>query len=296
MDQFSVTDDGLIVRAPAKINLSLLIAGKRSNGFHEIETIMAKINLCDKLLFQEGTKPGIELICNGKYWAPQGEDNLVYRACRQLSNAAGQRVNIKVTLTKNIPAGGGLGGASSNAAAALIGLNKFAALDVTDEKIADIAARLGSDIPFFLGGPIAFCGGRGEKIEKISKKFPFRAILILPDINVSTKTVYENYSHETSLYERLHGQINDFMVEKKIDLAARLCANMLEESCFALHPELARLKFRIEELGIRPVCLSGSGSVMYVITDADEKNIVSYQSMLRDEISCKSIIIDHNRW
>ena len=113
---------GLLVRAPAKLNLSLLIAGKRDDGFHEIETVMAKIDLCDELFFEPGEdKGGIELICEGKYEAPMGHENLVYRACSMLCEAAGVSGSVKVTLKKNIPIGSGLGGGSSDAEAAAYG-------------------------------------------------------------------------------------------------------------------------------------------------------------------------------
>ena len=91
--QFETTENGLIVRAPAKINLSLLITGKRPDGFHGIETLMAKINWCDELLFEPGTSDGIELICTGPHWAPDGPENLVYRACDLLFQRAGQNLS-----------------------------------------------------------------------------------------------------------------------------------------------------------------------------------------------------------
>ena len=193
LSQFENTSNGLIVRAPAKINLSLLITGKRPDGFHGIETVMAKINWYDELLFEATDKEGIELICTGSYWAPDGEDNLVYRACQMLYERAGITPRIRVTLTKNIPAGTGLGSASSDCAAALMGLNKFANLDQPDSVLSEICAVLGSDINFFLGGPLAFCTGRGEKIQPIDKIFDFSAILLLPNLSVSTKEVYGNY-------------------------------------------------------------------------------------------------------
>jgi 4-diphosphocytidyl-2-C-methyl-D-erythritol kinase len=295
-EQFSVVDGGLLVRAPAKINLSLLIAGKRPDGFHEIETIMAKVDLYDELLFEHSDKPGIELICRGKHWAPDGEENLVYRACEQLFDAAGVKGSVKVTLTKNIPAGSGLGSASSDAAAALIGLNRFAELGVSEHVIADIAAGLGSDINFFLGGPLAFCTGRGEKIERISEKIRFSALLILSNVSVATKRVYANYSHDSDLYSRLSARINVLIEKKKIDSVAHMCANMLESSCFELHHELAELKSNVEASGIGSVCLSGSGSAMFcLVTNADEK-IASYQSMLSNSFGCESVIVNNNRW
>lgn len=294
-EQFSDVEGGLLVRAPAKINLSLLIAGKRPDGFHEIETIMAKVDYYDELLFEEGAGEGIELVCRGRHWAPEGEDNLVHRACAELFAAAGVSGSVKVTLTKNIPAGSGLGSASSDAAAALMGLKRFARLNVEEDVIADIAAGLGSDVSFFLGGPLAICTGKGEKIQKISKKFPFTALLLLPNVSVSTKRVYGSYTHDLVLYNDLSERINQLIRKKNIALICQMCANMLESGCFELHHELSELKSNVEASGIGRLCLSGSGSAMFcMVTNADE--LVSYQSMLSNSFGCESVIVNNNRW
>jgi 4-diphosphocytidyl-2-C-methyl-D-erythritol kinase len=191
-NQFETLGDGLLVRAPAKINLSLLIAGKRPDGFHELETIMAKVNFYDQILIEQGKKTGIELICTGPEWAPEGEENLVHKAAKMLLESCGQGADIKITLTKNIPAGSGLGSASSDAAATLLGLNKYLDLQVPDAELAKLAAQLGSDVAFFLDGPLAFCTGKGEKIKKLDENFNFLALLILPDVSTPTKEVYAN--------------------------------------------------------------------------------------------------------
>lgn len=296
-EQFEVIDDGLLVRAPAKINLSLLIAGRRSDGFHEIETVMAKVNFYDELLIQQGQKARIELICKGQHTAPSGEENLVYQACKLLLAGCGAQADIKITLTKNIPAGSGLGSASSDAAAALIGLNKYLNLGLSDARLAELAGRLGSDAAFFLDGPLAFCAGKGEKIKKINKIFDFLALLVLPNVSVSTKTVYNDYNHNIDLYRKLNAQINGLLQKNRIDLVSGMCTNMLQTTCFGLHKGLAELKAEIESLNIGPLCLSGSGSAMFCIIDgADERKAVEYQRRLREKVGCESIIVSNNRW
>ncbi|RKY06634.1 MAG: 4-(cytidine 5'-diphospho)-2-C-methyl-D-erythritol kinase [Planctomycetota bacterium] len=296
MEQFSAAGNGLVVRAPAKINLSLLVAGRRADGFHEIETLMAKVDLYDELLFERGEKDGIELICRGPHWAPQGADNLVYRACEALFEAAGAKMPVRVTLTKNVPAASGLGGASSDAAAAMLGLDRFAGMGASAADIGEIACRLGSDIAFFLGGPLAFCTGRGEKIREIEEKFSFRAILALPDVSVSTKRVYGNYEHDQVLYDRLSGRINGLIAKNKFDSVAAMCANMLEKSCLELHRELSELKSHLEALGVGSVCLSGSGSAMFCMVAIADRDTERYQSMLRESFDCESLIVNSNRW
>jgi 4-diphosphocytidyl-2-C-methyl-D-erythritol kinase len=296
-EQITTVGDGLLIRAPAKINLSLLIAGKRPDGFHEIETVMAKINLYDEILIEPGAKAGIELTCTGPYWAPQGGDNLIYQACELLFESCRSEADIKIRLTKNIPAGSGLGSASSDAAAALVGVNKLLQLSLPREKLTELAARLGSDIPFFLSGPLAFCTGRGEKIKKLDENFDFLALLILPDVSVSTKEVYAHYKHDSALHEKLSGQIGSLIKKNRIDLVREMCANMLQTTCLGLYKELAELKAKIESLGIGPLSLSGSGSAMFfIINGRNKQRADEYKHKLTQEVGCKSVIVSNNRW
>ncbi len=296
-EQITTIDDGILILAPAKINLTLLIAGKRPDGYHEIETIMSKIDFFDELLIKPGTKAGIELKCNGPEWAPEGKENLVYRAAELFFLSCGRKIDINVTLTKKIPAGSGLGSASSDAAAVLIGLNKYMKTDLDQKNLTKLAAQLGSDVAFFLDGPLALCTGRGEKIEKIDENFDFIALLILSSISVSTKRVYANYRHDQVLYEQLSNHIDSLIRKKRIDLTPKICTNMLEQSCFDLVNSLAELKKRIESLNIKPCCLSGSGSAMFcVIDNADEEKAGYYKRKLEEQINCKSIIVRNNRW
>lgn len=296
-EQITTMGDEMLVRAPAKINLSLLIAGKRPDGFHEIETIMAKVNFYDEILIEPGQKHGIEFVCAGPCESPAGKENLVYRAAEMILDNCGCQADIKLTLTKHIPAGSGLGSASSDAAATLIGLNKYLDFELSNSQLADTSVQLGSDVPFFFDGPLALCSGRGEKIKKLDENFNFRALLILPDVSVSTKEVYANYRHDIGLYERLSSLINGFVEKNRIDLVVQMCANMLEKGCFCLHKELAEFKTKIEFLGIRPVCLSGSGSSMFYIAGGqDKKKVEEYQHKLTDKTSCKSVIVSNNRW
>ncbi|MGA2323088.1 MAG: 4-(cytidine 5'-diphospho)-2-C-methyl-D-erythritol kinase [Sedimentisphaerales bacterium] len=340
--QFEKRGDGLLVRAPAKINLSLLVKGKRPDGYHELETIMAKIDWYDEILIEnnlefriknsETRKDGnkekgradIELICKGPYEVPAGEDNLVYKAAKLILEKAipaycmrGQarkkqkgKINkelekrekpLRITLTKNMPAGTGLGSGSSNAAGTLMGINRFLKLGFSKKKLMELAAKLGSDVAFFLGGPLAMCTGRGEKVKKIDK-CEFGVLLIVPDVNVSTQRVYANYRHDSAKYGRLHKEISGYIKKKRIDLVCELCANMLQESCFELNTKLRELKKRIERAGIRPLCLSGSGSSMYcVINKGNEERVKAYRnnsaaSKLARDFSFRSIIVNNNSW
>jgi len=295
--QFERRDAGLLVRAPAKLNLSLLIAGRRPDGFHELETVMAKVDWFDEILIESRSQGGIELVCDGPHWAPEGADNLVYQAAEAISRASGQALNVRLTLTKNVPAGSGLGGASSDAAAALMGLNAYLELGLTAAQMAGLATQLGSDVAFFLNGPLAFCTGRGEKIAKLHRRFDFAAVLILPDINCSTAKVYANYAHNPQLYRQLSRRVNDYREKNRIDLVVRMCANMLETSCYHTFEELAGLKRLVESLGIGSVCLSGSGSTLFVVVaDTDPKNLGRLQDQIASKTGCRSIVVRNTRW
>jgi 4-diphosphocytidyl-2-C-methyl-D-erythritol kinase len=296
-EQFEIVKEGLLVRAPAKINLSLLIAGKRRDGFHDVETVMAKVNFYDEILIGPGEKSGIELVCKGPHFSPEGKDNLVYQACKMLLDSCGKKADIKLTLTKNIPSGSGLGSASSDAAATLISLNKYLNLKQPYHRLAKLAERLGSDVTFFLDGPLAFCTGKGEKIKKITKNFNFLALLILPDVSVSTKKVYANYRHDSAVYKKLQAGIKRNIEKNRIDLVSEMRANMLQTSCFSLYKELAELKARIESSGIGPLCLSGSGSALFFISDSwDEKRASKIKHQFTENFGCTSIIVSNNRW
>jgi 4-diphosphocytidyl-2-C-methyl-D-erythritol kinase len=258
---------------------------------------MAKVNWSDEILIQRAKRPGIELICKGPYWAPAGKENLIFQAAKLILKSSGTKANLKITLTKNIPAGSGLGSGSSDAAATLIGLNRYLDLDLKRKDLAKLAAKLGSDVPFFLNGPLAFCKGKGEKVKKLRKVFNFLALIILPDVSVSTKKAYANYRHNPAIYYGLSAQINEYILKNRIDLVAKMCANMLQTSCFGLAKNLARLKEKIESLGIRPLRLTGSGSgIFYIIENRDLKTAGADADILKKKLGCTSVIVSNNRW
>lgn len=295
--QFEHIDAALLVRAPAKINLSLLIAGKRPDGFHALETVMAKIDLCDELLIERGGNGGIELICQGPQWAPEGPENLVFRAAQAAFDACGRACDVRLTLTKNIPAGSGLGGASSDAAAALMGLNQCFDLGLTRPQLEEIAAGLGSDVAFFLNGPLAFCTGRGEQIAEISARYDFTALLLLPDVNVSTKDVYANYRHDPLLYRSLSGQIDTHLAQGRVDLVADMGANMLAESCFGLFGEISDLKAAAEAAGVGPICLSGSGAALFaLVAETNLQNVEALRDRITSQTGCRCRIVRNMGW
>ncbi len=248
--------------APAKINLSLRILGKRSDGFHEIETVFQEIDLADRLEFHAA--PGWSLEIEGADLDP-GPGNLVCRAAALLSQDAHVPCAGRVILAKRIPVGGGLGGGSSDAAVTLIGLSRLWKLDWPVERLHPLAAELGSDCAFFLYGGLAVGRGRGEIIEPLDGFLDGDIVLVLPPFGVSTAWAY-------SQVQRL---LTDDEKSVIIELYPKAYSgppfspghlrNDLENIVLPRYGELARIKRRLHDLGTEISLLSGSGSTVFGI-------------------------------
>ena len=180
-------------KSPCKVNLLLNILGRRGDGFHELETVMQPVNLCDELAFERGGN-GIRLTC-GEKGLPTDSRNLVFRAAEKFFAAAKISDGVKIHLRKKIPLAAGLGGGSGNAAATLLALNELFDAPIASGKLQEIAATLGSDVPFFLQGKPALALGRGEKIQPLGElpALDDKAILLIhPGFGISTPWAYQN--------------------------------------------------------------------------------------------------------
>ena len=178
------------LKAHAKINLFLEILDKRNDGYHEIETIMQEIDLADNLQFEE-TQEGVKLECNDKN-IPLNQDNLVCKAANLILKECGINKGVLITLEKRIPVGAGLGGGSSDAAATLKALNLLWKVGLNDGELMEFAAKLGSDIPFFIKGKTSLCSGRGEKISPVEVRNKMDYLILFPHVHISTETIYKN--------------------------------------------------------------------------------------------------------
>ena len=297
LPQYEPTKNGLLIRAPAKINLGLLIAGKREDGFHDLESIMCTITLYDEILIEAIPGHDIELSCTGAYWAPENQDNLVYKSAKMFCSQFNIHQGFRITLKKQIPAGSGLGSASSDAASTLLGLNRITEIHKTIQELEPLAATLGSDVSFFLHGPLAFCSGRGEVVRKMEAIDDFDVVLILPNLNVSTAAVYKHYNHNPEQFQHLRNIFQHLIHKKRVDLIPEMCTNMLQESCFNQFPELEKLKLEIESSGIGPLCLSGSGSTLFCLNKQNkiqDASIVSRTNV--DLISYEIVWAKNNVW
>ena len=195
MSKLSTTK--ICVRSPAKINLHLEIIGKREDGYHELAMIMQNIDLSDYIEFEKNQIGEIKLNSNSKDLS-LNDDNLIIKAANHIKEISKDKeLGANIFLKKNIPIGAGLAGGSSNAAATLVGLNKLWDLNLDYETILLLAAKLGSDVPFFVDGGCQFCFGRGEILEKYNSKFDYGVILLKnPNISISTIDTYKKYSQE----------------------------------------------------------------------------------------------------
>jgi 4-diphosphocytidyl-2-C-methyl-D-erythritol kinase len=184
--------------APAKINLSFVIKGRREDGFHEIETLMAPISLMDRLTIEGGdANAGVRFSCDDPSLA-NGE-NLVIRAVKVFEKATKIGVGVKIALEKRIPHGAGLGGGSSDAATTLLGLNELFASGLNQQRLVELAAEIGSDVPFFILRSAAICRGRGEIVEPITLSTSFSLLLVKPDFGVPTPWAYEKWKGSRGL-------------------------------------------------------------------------------------------------
>jgi len=269
------------IKAPAKINLFLEVTGKRPDGFHDLETIFAKIEIFDELSFQKREYGGFSLSVNGMP-AGSGElkDNIVYKAAMKFYEAFPDiKPSADIVLDKNIPVGAGLGGGSSDAAAALTGLCRLHDVDphTYAVRLRKIAAELGSDVPFFLvKGPAAIGRGRGEILEplEMNGRLPY-VILVYPPAPVFTKEVYGRLklgnSEEISANVKRMEAVAESLKKGNFIPSESGLFNRLEEPVLPFRPDVAEVKERLAAAGSEAVLMSGSGASCFGLASSRKK-------------------------
>ena len=242
----------LTLHAPAKLNLSLRVLGKRADGFHEIDTLMVKLpGLADRLEFRQAA--GFSFHCDDPE-IPADDNNLVVKAVRAYESATGTACNHAITLRKSIPHGAGLGGGSSDAATTLLGLDQLHGGQLGPARLLELAASLGSDIPFFMAPGAARCTGRGEIIEPVTPPPPLRLLLLKPLFAVPTADAYSRWSDSHTL---------PGLSDAPREIAGIPLVNDLERPVFAKHRFLAELKlWLLDRRETTAALLCGSGSAM----------------------------------
>ncbi len=184
----------LRITCPAKINLGLAVTDRRTDGYHDVETYLATVSVGDRLIIEPDRR--LQLSIRGVGGLPADRRNLVYRAAELFGKTAGVDNAVAIQLIKRIPPGTGLGGGSSDAAGALVGLNEYHGGPLEHSELERLAAELGSDVPFFLRGGVAFAHGRGELLEPLSCPREQHLVLALPQATVSTSWAYKQLTEE----------------------------------------------------------------------------------------------------
>lgn len=246
--------------APAKLNLTLRVGPRRADGFHDVETLMTRVALCDELAIELDGEAGVRVCCSDPA-IPSDERNLAHRAATLYLTESGRTdLGMRIVIDKRIPSEAGLGGGSSDAAAVLTLLNgEIRALRT--EKLAELAAHLGSDVPFFLGPSAAWYAGRGEQFVEAQRLPECWAVVLLPRARCPTAEVYRAFDALLApAAERSSVDLND--VRSAAELMHRLY-NDLESAAEQVAPEVGRLRREAEALAGGAVRMTGSGSALF---------------------------------
>lgn len=255
----------LVVNAPAKVNLFLDVLGKRPDGYHELSTLFERVSLCDRLIFSPSDR--IVLSADSRQ-IPTGPKNLVVRAARLLKTRYGVKAGVRIRLKKRIPVAAGLGGGSSDCAAALLGLNRFWKLGLSRKTLLAHAAELGSDVPFFiLETPFAYARGRGERLESVpARGVRFQHVIIKPRFKISTKEAFGALKGlrltvpKGNVKMRIHAILKG---DRKS--LGKLLSNSLEAALNKRLTDIQVIKSELAASGASASLLSGSGSAVFGI-------------------------------
>lgn len=259
----------LLVKAPAKINLSLDVLHKRNDGYHEVEMIMTTIDLADRLELTLLEQDEIKIISHNRF-VPDDQRNLAYQAALLLKERFHVKKGVSMIIEKTIPVAAGLAGGSSDAAAVLRGLNKLWELGLTLEELAEIGAEIGSDVSFCVFGGTALATGRGEIITSLPAAPTCWVILAKPFIGVSTADVYRRFNLNGVNHPKTNEMIRAIKTSN-YEMVCGLMGNVLEDVTFHLHPEVAQIKEQMKRFGADAVLMSGSGPTVFGLVRHDSR-------------------------
>lgn len=270
----------LVVAAPAKINLRLAILTRESDGFHEIETLFARLQLADEIRIATGA-PGIRLTVEGAELGDP-EQNLVTRAVRAWAAATDEQPHFDITLVKRIPAGSGLGGGSSDAAAILVALNEMSGRPLDRGALLELGGRLGSDVPFFIAGaPLALATGRGDQCRPLPPPSDRAVLLAVADAPMSTARAYALVD-EASATGRTP-RLPDVALPDTWDDIAAIAHNDFEAVLLPMLPGAGRLLEIFRSHGSGAIAMTGSGSAVFAIYDEPAAYLAALES-IRSEL------------
>jgi 4-diphosphocytidyl-2-C-methyl-D-erythritol kinase len=274
----------LEIVSPAKVNLFLQVTGKRQDGYHQLLTLMCCVTLYDILFIDIGCKD-ISVSCNDPE-IPSDERNHAYRAADLFFKMLDIKEGVKIFIDKKIPAGAGLGGGSSNAAAVLSSLNSFFGNPLGFNEIIKIGGRIGADVPFFLFKKPALARGIGDKLKEYPFKIPYKLLIIYPGFGVSTKDIYNNLNLRLTNCKKT---LKKSPFERDFD--PRLLCNDLEPVTASMHPEINEIKKSLLKEGAERALMSGSGSSVFGLFH-DYESAVKADNALSKNSKWRRFIVD----
>ena len=258
------------LRAFAKINLGLDILRKREDGYHEVRMIMQTIQMYDVLEMKKVKKPGISLSVNYPY-IPSDERNLVYKAAKLLMDEFQVKEGVDIRLEKFIPVAAGMAGGSSDAAAAMVGINHLFKLGLSEKDLMDRAVNIGADVPYCIMRGTALAEGIGEKLTRIAQVPDCYVLIGKPGIGVSTKTAYESLQlDKIQSHPDIDGMIRDIENGNLLAMTDKM-GNVFESGIIGKYPVIGEIKDLLEANGALKAMMSGSGPTVFGIFDNREK-------------------------
>ena len=279
------------VRAFAKINLCLDVLRRKENGYHEVEMVMTNVDIFDVLELKELEEKKILLRSYNTDLA-MDETNLIYKAIVLLQNETGKTFGVEVLLEKNIPMEAGMAGGSADAAATLKAVNELFALGVSDERLLELGASLGADIPFCIMGGTVLASGIGEKLRRLSPLPKMKLLIVKPKAGLSTKKVYESLDIDgLNKAEFIHKDVGEMVSviesdeadKTKIEKIAGRLNNILEVPSIRLLPLIADIKQKMLDNNCLGALMSGSGTAIFGIYENDEDMIKTKEILEKDD-------------
>lgn len=253
--------DAMSLISCAKVNFGLRVLRKRPDGFHDIQTILQTIDLGDELVITPTRETDIRVRCDHPD-VPSGPENLAHRAARLLQREFRVQNGCRIEIAKNIPPAAGLGGGSSNAAATLIGLNRLWKLNLSNGDLIALAARLGSDVPFFVEGGTVLAEGRGERLTALQLIPDFWLVLIKPDFSIATSWAYARVKIPLTK-NSLDVKLKKLRQISNLDHLLSLLNNDLERAVEETYPSIGEIKKELLSKGAMGAAMSGSGSSVF---------------------------------
>lgn len=256
--------DSLELKAYAKINLGLDVVGKMDNGYHEVRMIMQSVNLHDRLKLTVTEAPEIRLTSNRRF-LPVNENNLVWKAVDLVRREYGISSGIRAELTKRIPVAAGMAGGSTDAAAAIKGMDRLFGLKMSRERMAELGVRLGADVPYCLMGGTALAEGIGEKLTRIGRLPHCNILIVKPQVSISTPAVYKALDELTEYTHPDIDALKAAIERRDLKGMCALMGNVLERVTCAGHPEIVTIAEKMKQGGAINAMMSGSGPTVFGI-------------------------------